>query len=114
MTKQQKKLFDFIQSRLSETGVCPSFDEMKDALDLKSKSGIHRIISGLEERGLVARLHHRARSVFIVDPDKSRTDMQRLIPETIQLCNSIEASKRLIPGFLAVRAGNLLKLATKV
>jgi len=56
----------FIHERLKETGVPPSFDEMKDALDLKSKSGIHRLITALEERGFVRRLPHRARAMEIV------------------------------------------------
>jgi len=56
----------FIHERLKESGVPPSFDEMKEALDLKSKSGIHRLITALEERGFVRRLPHRARAMEIV------------------------------------------------
>ena len=61
LTKKQHELLMFINQRLTATGVAPSFDEMKDALNLRSKSGIHRLISGLEERGFVRRLPHRAR-----------------------------------------------------
>jgi repressor LexA len=66
LTTKQKELLMFIHERLKETGVPPSFDEMKDALDLKSKSGIHRLITALEERGFVRRLPHRARAMEIV------------------------------------------------
>jgi repressor LexA len=66
LTKKQHELLVFINARLQETGVCPSFDEMKDALGLKSKSGIHRLITGLEERGFVRRLPHRARALEIL------------------------------------------------
>jgi repressor LexA len=66
LTKKQHELLVFINARLHETGVCPSFDEMKDALGLKSKSGIHRLITGLEERGFVRRLPHRARALEIL------------------------------------------------
>ncbi len=66
LTKKQHELLVFINGRLQETGVCPSFDEMKDALGLKSKSGIHRLITGLEERGFVRRLPHRARALEIL------------------------------------------------
>ena len=66
LTKKQHELLVFINGRLQETGICPSFDEMKDALELKSKSGIHRLITGLEERGFVRRLPHRARALEIL------------------------------------------------
>jgi repressor LexA len=66
LTAKQKELLMFIHERLKETGVPPSFDEMKEALDLKSKSGIHRLITALEERGFVRRLPHRARALEIV------------------------------------------------
>ena len=66
LTSKQKELLMFIHERLKETGVPPSFDEMKDALDLKSKSGIHRLITALEERGFVRRLPHRARAMEIL------------------------------------------------
>jgi repressor LexA len=66
LTRKQHELLVFLTERLKETGVCPSFDEMKDALGLKSKSGIHRLISGLEERGFIRRLPHRARALEIL------------------------------------------------
>lgn len=72
LTKKQHQLLLFIQERLEADGVSPSFDEMKDALDLKSKSGIHRLITALEERGFIRRLPHRARALEILKtPDAS-------------------------------------------
>ena len=66
LTRKQLELLDFIKQRLDRDGVPPSFDEMKDALDLRSKSGIHRLITALEERGFIRRLAHRARALEIV------------------------------------------------
>jgi len=66
LTRKQRDLLVFIRDRVSDGGVCPSFDEMKDALDLKSKSGIHRLITGLEERGYVQRLANRARALEVI------------------------------------------------
>ena len=66
LTRKQYELLNFINERLDESGVSPSFDEMKDALNLKSKSGIHRLITGLEERGFIRRLPHRARALEVV------------------------------------------------
>src|SRR5918998_894473 len=66
LTRKQHELLRFIHERLRETGVPPSFDEMKDALDLKSKSGIHRLITALEERGFIRRLPNRARALEVV------------------------------------------------
>ncbi len=66
LTRKQHELLVYINARLQETGICPSFDEMKDALGLKSKSGIHRLITGLEERGFIRRLPHRARALEIL------------------------------------------------
>jgi repressor LexA len=65
LTRKQHELLMFINQRLVATGVAPSFDEMKDALNLRSKSGIHRLISGLEERGFIRRLPHRARALEV-------------------------------------------------
>jgi repressor LexA len=66
LTRKQHELLCFINDRLSETGVSPSFEEMKDALDLKSKSGVHRLISALEERHFIRRLPNRARALEIL------------------------------------------------
>lgn len=66
LTRKQHELLRFIQTRLDETGISPSFEEMKDALDLKSKSGVHRLISALEERGFIRRLPNRARALEVL------------------------------------------------
>jgi repressor LexA len=66
LTRKQLDLLDFIHKRLQRDGVPPSFDEMKEALDLRSKSGIHRLITALEERGFIRRLAHRARAIEVV------------------------------------------------
>jgi repressor LexA len=66
LTTKQKELLVFIHVRLQETGVPPSFEEMKEALDLQSKSGVHRLIMALEERGFIRRLPHRARAIEVI------------------------------------------------
>lgn len=72
LTKKQYQLLRFIDLRLRENGISPSFDEMKEALGLQSKSGIHRLIIGLEERGFIRRLPHRARALEVIRmPDKT-------------------------------------------
>src|SRR5688572_8496987 len=66
LTRKQHELLMFIHERIKETGVSPSFDEMKEALDLASKSGIHRLITALEERGFIRRLPNRARALEVI------------------------------------------------
>ena len=66
LTKKQKNLLLFINKKLRSTGVSPSYEEMKDSLNLKSKSGIHRLISALEERGFIKRLAHKARALEVI------------------------------------------------
>ena len=66
LTAKQRELLLFIDARLKESGISPSFDEMREALDLKSKSGVHRLISALEERGFIRRLPNRARALDVV------------------------------------------------
>jgi repressor LexA len=74
LTRKQHELLMFIHERIKETGVSPSFDEMKDALDLASKSGIHRLITALEERGFLRRLAHRARALEVLKlPEQATT-----------------------------------------
>lgn len=73
LTRKQYELLMFINKRLQQQGVSPSFEEMKEALKLKSKSGIHRLITGLEERGFIRRLPHRARALEIIKmPENAR------------------------------------------
>src|SRR3974390_1063702 len=66
LTRKQLELLRFTHERLKESGIPPSFDEMKDALDLRSKSGIHRLITALEERGFIRRLPNRARAIEVI------------------------------------------------
>ena len=73
LTTKQRELLLFIHKRIKETGVSPSFDEMKDALNLASKSGIHRLITALEERGFIRRLAHRARALEVLKLPESAT-----------------------------------------
>lgn len=84
LTKKQLDLLEFIQKRVARDGVPPSFDEMKEALDLRSKSGIHRLITALEERGFIRRLAHRARALEIVK-----------LPEALQ--NKLDAASGFTP-----------------
>jgi len=73
LTAKQHELLVFIQQRLEDTGISPSFEEMKDALDLKSKSGVHRLISALEERGFIRRLPNRARALEVTREPENTT-----------------------------------------
>ncbi len=81
LTRKQNELLMFINKRLNDDGVSPSFDEMKDALRLKSKSGIHRLITGLEERGFLRRLAHRARALQVIKlPDTAAMPAPNVMP----------------------------------
>src|SRR5437763_17039652 len=90
LTRKQRELLLYINQRLTATGVSPSFDEMKDALNLKSKSGIHRLVSGLEERGFIRQLPRRARALEVVKlPEESAvsppaTERRRCYPTVIR------------------------------
>jgi repressor LexA len=87
LTRKQMELLRFIHERLQENGVPPSFDEMKDALDLKSKSGIHRLILALEERGFIRRLPNRARALEVLrlpENQVPRPGRQRFAPSVIE------------------------------
>lgn len=90
LTKKQCELLLFIDQRLKESGISPSFDEMKDALGLASKSGIHRLITGLEERGFIRRLPHRARALEILrrpesmEPPHKRRETDGFKPNVIR------------------------------
>jgi repressor LexA len=96
LTRKQHELLMFINKRLAESGISPSFDEMKDALSLRSKSGIHRLITALEERGFIARLPHRARALEV-----------RKLPEAAALKGDVpsrdEGSRRFEPNVITGR-----------
>jgi repressor LexA len=96
LTQKQKELLLFIHTRLQEQGVPPSFDEMKDALELKSKSGIHRLITALEERGFIRRLPHRARALEVIKLPENEGAAQRKSGFTPSV---IEGSRRRQPEF---------------
>lgn len=102
LTRKQHELLMFIHDRMKESGIPPSFDEMKDALDLKSKSGIHRLITALEERGFIRRLPNRARALEVVKlPDSMNPSLggrkTRFEPAVIE-GNLGKAPPRHVPG----------------
>ena len=85
LTRKQHELLNFIHGHLRKNGISPSFDEMKDALNLKSKSGIHRLITALEERGFIRRLAHRARALEVLKlPESVLPGGEILAPNVIQ------------------------------
>ena len=100
LTAKQKELLMFIHERLKETAVLPSFDEMKEALDLKSKSGIHRLITALEERGFVRLLPHRARAMEIVR-----------LPELVAQTSARPASRGFSPSVIEGSLGRVPQMA---
>jgi len=99
LTRKQFELLRFIHERLTESGVPPSFDEMKDALDLRSKSGIHRLITALEERGFIRRLPNRARAIEVIK-----------LPDSVQHGLGSGRSRGFVPSVIE---GNLGKAAAK-
>jgi repressor LexA len=106
LTRKQYELLMFIHERLRETGVAPSFDEMKEALDLRSKSGIHRLITALEERGFLRRLAHRARALEVVKmPENSTLPKPRA--RTVTPTN-VQGSAR--PAFGVVESGGGIRV----
>ncbi|MFO6463242.1 transcriptional repressor LexA [Jannaschia sp. KMU-145] len=84
LTRKQRDLLAFIHKRVQRDGVPPSFDEMKDALDLRSKSGIHRLITALEERGFIRRLAHRARAIEITRLPDDLAAASGFVPRVIE------------------------------
>jgi repressor LexA len=94
LTRKQHELIRFIQSSLEETGVSPSFEEMKEALDLKSKSGVHRLISALEERGFIRRLPNRARALEILrqPEDVSPAPLRAAVAKPVEALRPVVAA----------------------
>lgn len=95
LTRKQHELLTFIQTRLEDSGISPSFEEMKEALDLKSKSGVHRLISALEERGFIRRLANRARALEVIrEPDTAspRAAARATAPAVAQVINPPRAA----------------------
>ena len=99
LTRKQYELLMFIHERVRETGIPPSFDEMKDALDLKSKSGIHRLITALVERGFLRRMEKRARALEIVKLPEN-------VAETLRPATTRSQAQRLVPGIRHGRSEN--------
>jgi len=99
LTTKQRELLMFIHERIKETGVSPSFDEMKEALDLASKSGIHRLITALEERGFIRRLAHRARALEVIKlPDQATASApprgrQAFVPQVVEGAKTAEPAR---------------------
>ncbi|MBO0740524.1 MAG: transcriptional repressor LexA [Hyphomicrobiaceae bacterium] len=113
LTTKQKELLVFINARLQETGVPPSFDEMKEALALQSKSGVHRLIIALEERGFIRRLPHRARAIEVIKLPEAITEAGQH-RRTGFSPNVIEGSARRTPqltspppGYTDIRSGSV-------
>jgi len=107
LTKKQYELLMFIHERIRETGIPPSFDEMKDALDLKSKSGIHRLITALEERGFLRRLQKRARALEIIKLPENVSDTMR--PAT----SRVQAQRLVHPGARPARGETRIPVDTR-
>jgi len=105
LTKKQHQLLTFIDQHISEKGISPSFDEMKEALDLKSKSGIHRLISALEERGFLRRLRHRARALEVLKrpEEMSKANAMPFRPRVIEGGRRHEDPRATIPVHAGVR-----------
>jgi repressor LexA len=104
LTRKQKELLVLIRERLAADGVPPSFDEMKDALGLKSKSGIHRLITGLEERGFIKRLPHRARALEVIRMPEG------LEPKTAKSSSRKTRPPANMPDMAAIAAANSVSI----
>ncbi len=106
LTRKQSDLLEFIYLRIRSDGVPPSFDEMKDALNLRSKSGIHRLITALEERGFIRRLAHRARALEIIKlPEAMEARLAPVEPDVID--DTADPKPGDIPAAMAAAALNL-------
>ncbi len=104
LTRKQHELLSFIDRHLRQTGFSPSFDEMKDALNLRSKSGIHRLISALEERGFLSRRHHRARALEVL-----RLPEQPVVEAGLQPGTPVEAEADPSGGIASPFAPNVIR-----
>jgi repressor LexA len=128
LTRKQRDLLEFIHKRVQRDGVPPSFDEMKEALDLRSKSGIHRLITALEERGFIRRLAHRARAIEIVKMPEAmekpgfaprviegdRTDSDRHAPKPAGAMPVSGASATELPVMGRIAAGTPIEAISEV
>ncbi len=111
LTRKQHELLTFIQVRLEDTGISPSFEEMKEALDLKSKSGVHRLISALEERGFIRRLPNRARALEVLrQPDSAVTKPASAQVKEAANLNTALAPLRAAPKAAPAPANDVVEL----
>ena len=109
LTAKQHELIRFIQTRLEETGISPSFEEMKEALDLKSKSGVHRLISALEERGFIRRLPNRARALEVLKQPEDVTSTVRA-PAATPAANDVVAHAAKPPVIPPMAANDVIEI----
>jgi len=123
LTRKQLELLNFINRRVQQDGVSPSFEEMKDALDLRSKSGIHRLITALEERGFIRRLPHRARALEILKlPEAMEKSRPAFTPRVIEgdkaprppAAQPVEADALEIPVMGRIAAGVPIEAISEV
>lgn len=110
LTAKQHELIRFIQVRLEESGISPSFEEMKEALDLKSKSGVHRLISALEERGFIRRLPNRARALEVLKQPEDVTTPVRAPVASAPAANDIVARTAQPPVTPPFAANDVIEL----
>ena len=113
LTRKQHELLTFIQVRLEDSGISPSFEEMKEALDLKSKSGVHRLISALEERGFIRRLPNRARALEVLRQPDSAVTKSASSPASarhVANANTAPAPLRSTPKVAPVPANDVIEL----
>ena len=109
LTAKQHELIRFIQQRLEETGISPSFEEMKEALDLKSKSGVHRLISALEERGFLRRLPNRARALEVIRQPENSAPAPRAAADNVVSLASAEP-RSAVPEAAPKAANDVIEL----
>lgn len=107
LTAKQHELIRFIQQRLEETGISPSFEEMKEALELKSKSGVHRLISALEERGFLRRLPNRARALEVIRQPEDATPARTAVSAGDNVVAMVPPAPRVVE---AVAANDVIEL----
>lgn len=110
LTAKQHELIRFIQTRLEETGISPSFEEMKEALDLKSKSGVHRLISALEERGFIRRLPNRARALEVLKQPEDVSTLAPRAPAAASPANDIVARTAQPPAARPAPANDVIEI----
>ena len=111
LTRKQHELLLYIDTRLNETGISPSFEEMKEALDLKSKSGVHRLISALEERKFIRRLPNRARALEVLRMPELAGSARAIIAEPPRILPPVANDVLEIPSALFDRLTDTLAFA---